>query len=65
MQKATRESIEAAKDTKAANEAWLTTQKKMETAWALAIQKEKELAQVEKDLIASRAKLDAAAKQEG
>ena len=61
---ATRESIEAAKESKAANEAWLTTQKKMETAWALAIQKEKELAQVEKDLVASRAKLDAAAKQE-
>ena len=62
--KATRESIEAAKESKAANEAWLTTQKKMETAWALAIQKEKELAGIEKDLIASRAKLDAAAKQE-
>jgi len=62
--KATRESIEAAKEAKAANEAWLTTQKKMETAWSLAIQKEKELAQVEKELLASRAKLDAAAKQE-
>ena len=61
---ATLKSIEADKASKAAKDALTTSQKRADTAYALAIQKEKEMAAVEKELTASRAKLDATAKQE-